>query len=118
ARVATPSGRWLVLHAASLRAAAAESERIAVMIEPARRAEIASLIVELYELSEREQQVTQLLVRGLATDEIAAALWLSKHTVRDHVKAIFGKVGVASRPELTAKLFAEHFLPGLGQQAP
>jgi DNA-binding CsgD family transcriptional regulator len=52
-------------------------------------------------------------VRGLAIDEIAAALWLSRHTVRDHVKAIFGKVGVASRPELTATLFAEHFLPAL-----
>jgi hypothetical protein len=32
---------------------------------------------------------------------------------RDHVKASLGKVGVASRPELTAKLFAEHFLPAL-----
>ncbi|HET7049689.1 MAG TPA: hypothetical protein VFI54_15605 [Solirubrobacteraceae bacterium] len=41
------------------------------MIEPARRAEIASIIVELYELSTREQQITQLLVRGLAIDEIA-----------------------------------------------
>jgi len=113
ARVATRTGRWLVLHAACLRGGA--GERVAVMIEPARRAELASLVVELYELSEREQQVTQLLVRGLAIDEIAAALWLSRHTVRDHVKAIFAKVGVTSRPELTAKLFAEHFLPALEQ---
>jgi DNA-binding NarL/FixJ family response regulator len=113
ARVAAQNGRWLVLHAACLRDRGGDGERVAVMIEPARRAELASLVVELYELSEREQQVTQLLVRGLATGEIAAALWLSRHTVRDHVKAIFGKVGVASRPELTAKLFAEHFLPAL-----
>jgi DNA-binding CsgD family transcriptional regulator len=111
ARVATRGGRWLVLHAACLRGGA--GDRVAVMIEPARRAELASLVVELYELTEREQQVTQLLVRGLAIDEIAAALWLSRHTVRDHVKAIFAKVGVTSRPELTAKLFAEHFLPAL-----
>jgi DNA-binding CsgD family transcriptional regulator len=113
ARVATPSGRWLVLHATALRDAAGGTDRVAVMIEPARRAELASLVVELYELSEREQQVTQLLVRGLSIDEIASALWLSKHTVRDHVKSIFAKVGVTSRPELTAKLFAEHFLPQL-----
>jgi DNA-binding NarL/FixJ family response regulator len=86
------------------------------MIEPARRAEIASIIVELYELTAREQQVTQLLVRGLAIDEIAQTLWLSRHTVRDHVKAIFGKVGVTSRPELTARLFAEQFLPELDSQ--
>jgi len=117
-RVATRSGRWLVLHATRLHDKAGGSERVAVMIEPARRAELASLVVELYELSEREQQVTQLLVRGLAIDEIAGALWLSRHTVRDHVKAIFGKVGVASRPELTAKLFAEHFLPAMEQPAP
>jgi DNA-binding NarL/FixJ family response regulator len=88
------------------------------MIEPARRAEIASIIVELYELSTREQQVTQLLVRGLAIDEIAQSLWLSRHTVRDHVKAIFTKVGVTSRPELTAKLFAEQFLPELENKPP
>jgi DNA-binding CsgD family transcriptional regulator len=113
ARVATPRGRWLVLHAACLRDRGGAAERVAVMIEPARRAELASLVVELYELSDREQQVTQLLVRGLAIDEIAAALWLSRHTVRDHVKAIFAKAGVASRPELTAKLFAEHFLPSI-----
>jgi hypothetical protein len=31
--------------------------------------------------------------------------------VRDHVKAIFGKVGVSSRGELVAKLFAEHYEP-------
>jgi DNA-binding NarL/FixJ family response regulator len=35
------------------------------------------------------------------------------HTVRDHVKSIFTKLDVSSRPELTAKLFAEQFLPSL-----
>jgi hypothetical protein len=45
ARVATPSGRWLVLHATTLRGGG--DDRIAVMIEPARRAELASLVVEL-----------------------------------------------------------------------
>ena len=112
ARVQTPAGRWLVIHAATLRGAA--GERTAVVVEPARRAELASLVIELYQLTEREQQVTQLLVRGLPVDEIAQALWISRHTVRDHTKAIFGKLGVSSRPELTAKLFAEHFLPELG----
>jgi hypothetical protein len=29
------------------------------------------------------------LVRGLTIDEIAQSLWLSRPTVRDHVKAIF-----------------------------
>jgi DNA-binding CsgD family transcriptional regulator len=113
ARVRTSSGRWLVLHAACLRDRTGGRERTAVMIEPARRAEIASLVVELYGLTEREQQVTQLLVQGLPIDEIAKALWLSRHTVRDYAKTIFAKLEVSSRPELTAKLFAEHFLPTL-----
>jgi hypothetical protein len=33
------------------------------------------------------------------------------HTVRDHVKAIFQKVGVSSRGGLVAKLFAEYYEP-------
>ena len=114
ARLQTPSGRWLVVHAASLRGAGAGGqERIAVIVEPAKRSELASLVIELYELTEREQQITQLLVRGLAVDEIALTLHLSRHTVRDYSKSIFSKLGVTSRPELTAKLFAEHFLPAL-----
>jgi hypothetical protein len=31
--------------------------------------------------------------------------------VRDYVKVIFDKVGVSSRGELVAKLFAEHYAP-------
>ena len=113
ARVRTRSGQWLLIHGTCLRSLDGVPQQTAIVVEPAHRAEIASIIVELYELTPREQQVTQLLVRGLTIDEIAQALWLSRHTVRDHTKAIFAKAGVSSRPELTAKLFAEQFLPEL-----
>ena len=47
----------------------------------------------------------------------ARALWISRHTVKDHVKAVYAKLRVASRAELSAKLFHEHIAPGLaGQQ--
>ena len=81
------------------------------MIEPAKAAEIAPIIVQAYELSSREREITQLIALGLATAEIAERLHLSVHTVRDYVKAIFAKVGVSSRGELVAKLFAEHYAP-------
>ena len=49
------------------------------------------------------------IARGNSTPEIAAELFLSAHTVRDYIKAVFDKVGVSSRGELVAKLFAEHY---------
>ena len=52
-----------------------------------------------------------MLLRGLPIEEIAASLWISRHTVRDYTKAIFAKLGVGSRPELTAKLFHDHYRP-------
>jgi DNA-binding CsgD family transcriptional regulator len=81
------------------------------VIGPAQPGDIAPLTVEAYDLSDRERQVSQLIARGAGTTEIAEELFVSAHTVRDHVKAIFGKVGVSSRGELVAKLFAEFYEP-------
>jgi DNA-binding CsgD family transcriptional regulator len=111
ARLRSRSGRWLVCHASCLRDAAGDLGNTALVIEPAAAAEIAPLIVQAYELSAREQQITQLIAHGFGTAEMAERLHLSSHTVRDHVKAIFEKVGVSSRGELVATLFAEHFAP-------
>lgn len=49
-----------------------------------------------------------IVIEPAKASEIASTLFLSRHTVRDHLKAIFQKVGVSSRGELTSKLFAEH----------
>ena len=48
---------------------------------------------------------------GVATAEIAARLHLSRHTVHDYIKTVFEKVGVSSRGELVATLFADHYAP-------
>jgi DNA-binding NarL/FixJ family response regulator len=105
------TGRWLVCHASCLRDADVGIGETALVIEPAKASEIAPIIAEAYELTPREQQVTQLVARGLGTAAIAAELYLSAHTVRDHVKTVLDKVGVSSRGELVAKLFAEHYAP-------
>jgi DNA-binding CsgD family transcriptional regulator len=110
-RVRTRRGTWLVCHASLLCDADDALTGVAVVIEPAKAAEIAPIVVEAYDLTDREQQITALIARGAGTAEIADELFLSAHTVRDYVKAIFAKVGVTSRGELVARLFAEHYEP-------
>jgi DNA-binding CsgD family transcriptional regulator len=108
-RVRTLSGGWLALHASCLRDGDGQFGDTAVVIEPAHASEIAPMIVQAYELTEREQTVTRMIAQGLSTAEIAEALVLSLHTVRGYVKAVFEKIGVASRGELVARLFADHY---------
>lgn len=108
-RVLSGTGRWVALHASCLRGGNGDSGQTAVVIEPAHASEIAPIIVQAYQLTEREQEVTRMIARGLNTDEIAEALFLSPHTVRGYVKSVFSKTGVGSRRELVAHLFAEHY---------
>jgi DNA-binding NarL/FixJ family response regulator len=82
-----------------------------VVLEPAKSSEIAPILAQAYDLTNREQHVTRLIARGAGTTDIADELFLSAHTVRDYLKTIFKKVGVSSRGELVAKLFAEHYEP-------
>lgn len=103
-------GRWLLLHASALTSHRnASPETVAVVIEPAKSSEIAPIIIEAYSLTPRERDVVGALASGDTTSEIASRLFLSQHTVRDHIKTVFEKVGVSSRAELVAKLFAEHY---------
>ena len=53
-------------------------------------------------LTARELEVLSLLAAGVRTDQIAAALVISPHTVRRHVQNIFRKLGVSSRAAATA----------------
>jgi DNA-binding CsgD family transcriptional regulator len=117
ARLRSGSGRWLVCHASCLRRRDGEIGNTALVIEPAKASEIAPIITQAYQLSARERQITQLIAQGCGTAEIAGRLHLSTHTVRDHIKAVFEKVGVSSRGELVATLFAEHYAPIHGDPA-
>jgi DNA-binding CsgD family transcriptional regulator len=110
ARLRTASGHWLVLHASRLSGPGAQGQ-IAVIFETARPAEVAPLIVLAYNLSKRESEILQLVVRGLSTTEISETFHISPNTVQDHLKAIFEKVGVRSRRELVGQLFAQQYQP-------
>lgn len=82
-----------------------------MIFEVARPAEVAPLIVQAYDLSKRESEIMQSVLRGLSTAEMAATFYISSNTVQDHLKAIFEKVGVRSRRELVGQLFAEQYQP-------
>ncbi len=52
------------------------------------------------ELSEREGEVVRLLLEGLRVRAVAERLYLSTNTVRNHLRSVFAKLGVASQAEL------------------
>ena len=116
ALIRTSAGSWLRLHAARLSPGPDGTGQTAVILEPARPADLSPLVLDLHELTNRERQITQLLLRGLPTRNIAQALFISRHTLSDHTKAIFAKLGVTSRPELTA-LLLDH-APAVSKGAP
>jgi NarL family two-component system response regulator LiaR len=55
-----------------------------------------------YRLSEREQEVLRLVVRGLSNRQIAHDLTLGESTVKFHVSNILSKLGAATRAEAVA----------------
>ena len=55
------------------------------------------------EPTRRELEVVTLLAQGLSNREIADKLFISEHTVRNHLGHIFGKLGVSSRTQAVLK---------------
>lgn len=95
-------GRWVMIEAAPL-----EGERageVAVNLRAATATEKFALLCRVYALSQREREVVALLVGALDTRAIAERLFISNHTVQDHLKSVFAKMGIHSRRQLLATL--------------
>lgn len=136
ARVRLPTGPWLTAEASPLRSGplrsgplesgpprsgplesgplddgSEPSGRVAVALQSARPVHLAPLVLAARGLTGRERQIARLLLRGDTTEHIARHLVISRHTLRDHLKAIYAKLGVTSRPEFTALLLHEEASP-------
>ncbi|HWY36934.1 MAG TPA: response regulator transcription factor [Bacteroidia bacterium] len=60
---------------------------------------------ELEKLSQREQEILQLLSKGLRYKEIADTIFVSTETVRTHIRNIYQKLQVNSRTDALNKIF-------------
>jgi DNA-binding CsgD family transcriptional regulator len=104
ARVLGESGRWIQIHAAPATQGADWCQRVAVVLQAAAVPSIAPLISAAYGLTQRERELTELVLQGCDTREIASRLQMSPHTVQSHLKSIFAKVGIRSRRELVGRI--------------
>jgi DNA-binding CsgD family transcriptional regulator len=100
-RVHLSHGRWLSLRAARIGDAPASD--IAVTIEEAAPTERIALFARCCGLSPRETELLALLPTGVGTRELAHRLYVSEHTVQDHLKSIFGKTSTRTRSSLLSR---------------
>jgi DNA-binding CsgD family transcriptional regulator len=93
-------GRWVMIEAAPLEG---EGEgQMVVTLRGAGPAETFDLLCRAYRLTRRERDVVGAVLGGLDTRAVTERLFISRHTVQDHLKSVFEKTDVRSRRELLA----------------
>ena len=58
------------------------------------------------DLTDRESEIVPLIVEGLSNEAIASKLFISPHTVKNHVTSIFRKTGATNRFDLLKRISA------------
>ena len=103
ARLQAADGTWALVSAAPLTGPQVDGG-YAITLQTAPAADLTGVLMPAWNLTSRERDVAALIIEGRSSDDIAASLFLSPHTVRDHTKTIFGKLGIHNRRHLTAVL--------------
>ena len=67
---------------------------VTIVIDAARAGTVLPLAASAYGLTGRELEVVRCVLNGLDTRSVAASLHIAEYTVQDHLKSVFGKVGV------------------------
>jgi len=98
ARVHLAEGLWVTLRAARL-----GTGSIAVTIEETTAADRVELFCRCFGLSTREAELLGHLATGGDTRELADRMFVSEHTVQDHLKAIFAKTSARNRRGLLSR---------------
>ncbi|GAA4662623.1 MULTISPECIES: helix-turn-helix transcriptional regulator [Amycolatopsis] len=100
ARIRDADGGWVLLQADRL----IGGDETVVTIERPTGADLHDLLFAAYGLTAREREICHEVLAGRPSAAIAARLAITPNTVQDHLKSVFGKVGVRSRGELVARL--------------
>lgn len=61
-------------------------------------------------LTAREKEILQLITQGMTNELIAAKLFISVQTVRNHIKNIYDKLQVHSRAQVVVKAFKDKLI--------
>jgi DNA-binding CsgD family transcriptional regulator len=104
ARVHLADGLWLTLQAGRIGPGTpARDQDIAVSIEESPPPARLALFARAYGLSTREAELLHHLGAGTGTRDLASEMFLSEHTVQDHLKSIFAKTSANSRRTLLSR---------------
>ena len=102
--ISTRRGSLLEVHAARMRCADGAAGAVVVTLASAGVAARSSLLLAVHGVTPAQRRVAELVLQGLSTRQIVHELRIGEHTVQDHLKVVFDKVGVASRRELVTAL--------------
>lgn len=77
------------------------------VLEPERQKKTVSEVSMLAGLSERENEIVLLLLKGYTYKLIASELYISESTVKTHIQSIYSKLNIHNRTELIQKINAD-----------